>query len=198
MFACVNAPKPKLLGIVNVGPPYALEESGVTLPSPQKKLELLGLTEPSKVPVNEEVKLVVSKVPVPESITSSPSSNKRIVKVDDGATVGVGVGVGVGANGVAVGVDVGVGIGVAVGVGVGVGGIGVAVGVGVGVEDGVGVGGIGVAVGVAVGVGGIGVAVGVDVGVEDGVGVGVGVGVDVGLTVGVGVGVVGVKQFGHQ
>lgn len=197
MFACVNAPKPKLLGIVNVGPPYALEESGVTLPSPQKKLELLGLTEPSKVPVNEEVKLVVSKVPVPESITSSPSSNKRIVKVDDGATVGVGVGVGVGANGVAVGVDVGVGvggIGVAVGVGVGVGGIGVAVGVGVGV----GVGGIGVAVGVAVGVGGIGVAVGVDVGVEDGVGVGVGVGVDVGLTVGVGVGVVGVKQFGHQ
>jgi hypothetical protein len=190
VFACVNAPKPKLLGIVNVGPPYALEESCVTLPSPQKKLELLGLTEPSKIPVNEEVKLVVSKVPVPESITSSPSSNKRIVKVDDGATVGVGVGVGVGANGVAVGVDVGVGVG---GIGVAVG---VAVGVGVGVEDGVGVGGIGVAVGVAVGVGGIGVAVGVDVGVEDGVGVGVGV--DVGLTVGVGVGVVGVKQFGHQ
>jgi len=126
VFACVNAPKPKLLGIVNVGPPYALEESGVTLPSPQKKLELLGLTEPSKVPVNEEVKLVVSKVPVPESITSSPSSNKRIVKVDDGATVGVGVGVGVGANGVAVGVDVGVGVG----------GIGVAVGVGVGVVAG--------------------------------------------------------------
>lgn len=173
MFACVNAPKPKLLGIVNVGPPYPLEESGVTLPSPQKKLELLGLTEPSKVPVNEEVKLVVSKVPVPESITSSPSSNKRIVKVDDGGSVGVGVGVGVG-------------------------GTGVAVGVGVGVEDGVGVGGTGVAVGVGVGVGGIGVAVGVDVGVEDGVGLGVGVGVDVGLTVGVGVGVVGVKQFGHQ
>ena len=136
MFACVNAPEPKLLGTLNVAPPYAFEESGVTFPSPQKKLELLGLTEPSKVPENEEVKLVMSKLPVPERITSSPSSNKRIVKVDDGGSVGVGVGVSVG---VTVGVGVGVGVGVTVGVAVGV-----AVGVGVGVAVGVGVGKLGV------------------------------------------------------
>ena len=109
VLACVSIPEPKLLGFVIV-PLYNSEDSCVILPSPLKKFELFGLTEPFRVPGNNTDKVVVSKLPVPSKITSGPDSYKNKLNVDENED-GVGVGVGV---------AVGVGVGVAVGVGVGV------------------------------------------------------------------------------
>ena len=127
-LAVVVAPLPKLPGL-EVIPVYVSQETGL-LPCPLLKFAKFGLTNPLKLLLLLNPKLVVLNLPVPDNITFEPDSNKTISKSEPTSVVllgvGVGVTVGVGVkdtveSGVTEGVVVFVGVTVLVGVKVGVG-----------------------------------------------------------------------------